>query len=192
MAPPRICRRRGPGSVDLCLAFLIVTGTLLGSWVVCLIRSWTAVWARWAATSRGEALGQGFLSSRWRAIKEAPWGEPMLRIHPPDGHQYIPWLTDVFMVVLWVLAVVAWCFWIARSMRHAHSSTSDRVNFRNEARRHSQIVRSPATSRRSRATSSGRAPANPMPGIKLDKALALADAIEDQELATKMQLRKRS
>jgi hypothetical protein len=28
------------------------------------------------------------------------------------------------------------------------------------------------------------------PGIKLDKALALADAIEDQELASKMQLRK--
>jgi hypothetical protein len=28
------------------------------------------------------------------------------------------------------------------------------------------------------------------PGINLDKALALADAIEDQELATKMQLRK--
>jgi hypothetical protein len=30
----------------------------------------------------------------------------------------------------------------------------------------------------------------PMPGIDLDKALALADAIEDQELAAKMQLRK--
>jgi hypothetical protein len=30
-----------------------------------------------------------------------------------------------------------------------------------------------------------------MPGINLDKALALADAIEDQELATKMPLRKR-
>jgi hypothetical protein len=29
-----------------------------------------------------------------------------------------------------------------------------------------------------------------MPGINLDKALALADAIEDQELASKMQLRK--
>jgi hypothetical protein len=29
-----------------------------------------------------------------------------------------------------------------------------------------------------------------MPGINLDKALALADAIEDQELATKMRLRK--
>lgn len=29
-----------------------------------------------------------------------------------------------------------------------------------------------------------------MPGINLDKALALADAIEDQELAIKMQLRK--
>ncbi|HEX5795793.1 MAG TPA: hypothetical protein VFY19_08120 [Geminicoccaceae bacterium] len=28
------------------------------------------------------------------------------------------------------------------------------------------------------------------PGINLDKALVLADAIEDQELATKMQLRK--
>jgi hypothetical protein len=28
------------------------------------------------------------------------------------------------------------------------------------------------------------------PGINLDKALALADAIEDQELATKMRLRK--
>jgi hypothetical protein len=28
------------------------------------------------------------------------------------------------------------------------------------------------------------------PGINLDKALALADAIEDQELAAKMQLRK--
>jgi hypothetical protein len=28
------------------------------------------------------------------------------------------------------------------------------------------------------------------PGINLDKALALADAIEDQELASKMQLRK--
>ena len=28
------------------------------------------------------------------------------------------------------------------------------------------------------------------PGVNLDKALALADAIEDQELATKMQLRK--
>lgn len=28
------------------------------------------------------------------------------------------------------------------------------------------------------------------PGVDLDKALALADAIEDQELATKMQLRK--
>lgn len=31
---------------------------------------------------------------------------------------------------------------------------------------------------------------DPMPGINLDKALALADAIEDQELAAKMQLRK--
>jgi hypothetical protein len=30
----------------------------------------------------------------------------------------------------------------------------------------------------------------PMPGISLDKALALSDAIEDQELAAKMQLRK--
>jgi hypothetical protein len=30
----------------------------------------------------------------------------------------------------------------------------------------------------------------PMPGINLDKALALADAVEDQELAAKMQLRK--
>jgi hypothetical protein len=30
----------------------------------------------------------------------------------------------------------------------------------------------------------------PLPGINLDKALALADAIEDQELAAKMQLRK--
>jgi hypothetical protein len=29
-----------------------------------------------------------------------------------------------------------------------------------------------------------------MPGINLDKALALADAIEDQEIAIKMQLRK--
>jgi plasmid stability protein len=29
-----------------------------------------------------------------------------------------------------------------------------------------------------------------MPGINLDKALALADAIEDQELMAKMQLRK--
>ena len=29
-----------------------------------------------------------------------------------------------------------------------------------------------------------------LPGINLDKALALADAIEDQELAAKMQLRK--
>jgi hypothetical protein len=28
------------------------------------------------------------------------------------------------------------------------------------------------------------------PGIDLDKALALADAIEDEELATRMQLRK--
>jgi hypothetical protein len=28
------------------------------------------------------------------------------------------------------------------------------------------------------------------PGVSLDKALALADAIEDQELAAKMQLRK--
>jgi hypothetical protein len=28
------------------------------------------------------------------------------------------------------------------------------------------------------------------PGINLDKALALADAIEDQELASKLQLRK--
>jgi hypothetical protein len=28
------------------------------------------------------------------------------------------------------------------------------------------------------------------PGVNLDKALALADAIEDQELASKMQLRK--
>jgi hypothetical protein len=31
---------------------------------------------------------------------------------------------------------------------------------------------------------------DPMPGINLDKALALSDAIEDQELAAKMQLRK--
>jgi hypothetical protein len=30
----------------------------------------------------------------------------------------------------------------------------------------------------------------PMPGINLDKALALSDAIEDQELAAKMHLRK--
>jgi hypothetical protein len=30
----------------------------------------------------------------------------------------------------------------------------------------------------------------PMPGINLDKALALSDAIEDQELAAKLQLRK--
>jgi hypothetical protein len=30
-----------------------------------------------------------------------------------------------------------------------------------------------------------------MPGINLEKALVLADAIEDQELATKMPLRKR-
>jgi hypothetical protein len=30
----------------------------------------------------------------------------------------------------------------------------------------------------------------PLPGINLEKALALADAIEDQELAAKMQLRK--
>jgi hypothetical protein len=30
----------------------------------------------------------------------------------------------------------------------------------------------------------------PMPGIDLDKALALSDAIEDQELAAKMLLRK--
>ena len=30
----------------------------------------------------------------------------------------------------------------------------------------------------------------PLPGIDLDKALALADAIEDQDLAAKMQLRK--
>jgi hypothetical protein len=29
-----------------------------------------------------------------------------------------------------------------------------------------------------------------LPGVNLDKALALADAIEDQELAAKMQLRK--
>jgi hypothetical protein len=29
-----------------------------------------------------------------------------------------------------------------------------------------------------------------LPGINLDKALALADAIEDQELAIKMQMRK--
>jgi hypothetical protein len=29
-----------------------------------------------------------------------------------------------------------------------------------------------------------------LPGINLDKALALADAIEDQELAAKLQLRK--
>jgi hypothetical protein len=29
-----------------------------------------------------------------------------------------------------------------------------------------------------------------LPGVNLDKALALADAIEDQELMTKMQLRK--
>jgi hypothetical protein len=30
----------------------------------------------------------------------------------------------------------------------------------------------------------------PLPGVNLDKALALADAIEDQDLAAKMQLRK--
>lgn len=30
----------------------------------------------------------------------------------------------------------------------------------------------------------------PLPGINLDKALALADAIEDQEIVAKMQLRK--
>ena len=29
-----------------------------------------------------------------------------------------------------------------------------------------------------------------MPGVNLDKALALSDAIEDQELAARMQLRK--
>jgi hypothetical protein len=29
-----------------------------------------------------------------------------------------------------------------------------------------------------------------LPGVNLDKALALADAIEDQELAAKMQMRK--
>jgi hypothetical protein len=29
-----------------------------------------------------------------------------------------------------------------------------------------------------------------LPGVNLDKALALADAIEDQELMAKMQLRK--
>jgi hypothetical protein len=29
-----------------------------------------------------------------------------------------------------------------------------------------------------------------LPGVNLDKALALADAIEDQELAVKLQLRK--
>ena len=29
-----------------------------------------------------------------------------------------------------------------------------------------------------------------LPGVDLDKALALADAIEDQELAAKMRLRK--
>jgi plasmid stability protein len=50
-------------------------------------------------------------------------------------------------------------------------------------------------------TASGTRPSKPykvkpaalggvLPGINLDKALALADAIEDQELAAKMQLRK--
>jgi hypothetical protein len=78
---------------------------------------------------------------------------------------------------------------IARALKDlAHRSNKSFKQVVNETLRAG--LSAPAARRNKRYKVKPAALGGVSPGINLDKALALADAIEDQELAAKMQLRK--
>jgi hypothetical protein len=78
---------------------------------------------------------------------------------------------------------------IARALKDlAHRSNKPFKQVVNETLRAG--LSAPAARKRKRYKVKPAALGGVLPGINLDKALALADAIEDQELAAKMRLRK--
>jgi hypothetical protein len=78
---------------------------------------------------------------------------------------------------------------IARALKYlAHSSNKPFKQVVNETLR--AVLSAPAARKSKRYKVRPAALGGLLPGIDLDKALALANAIEDQELAAKMRLRK--
>jgi hypothetical protein len=93
--------------------FATIIGVPLLSWIVCACKyAESYITPRYGKT-RDDALAQGFWSSRWEAFKHPLTSTP-LHIYPPNGIEYIPWLTDVALVGLTFLAIFVWIRWSAR------------------------------------------------------------------------------
>jgi len=87
------------------LAMFISAVAYSGSWI-----------STWDATTEDGPLASGFLASRWKAFSLLGQ-DTLLRMHPPEpgndplAPEYIPYLTDVLLVVGAIGAVGAWSSW---------------------------------------------------------------------------------
>jgi hypothetical protein len=90
-------------------ALLCTVGALLIAFIICFIRYTDSHVALWSAQTQDQALAHGFLASRLVALGYR--GSEMLRIHAPDGQEYLRGLTDLLLIVLITGAAAMWGWW---------------------------------------------------------------------------------
>jgi hypothetical protein len=95
------------------VSFAAIVGIPFMSWIVCALKyADSYITPKWGMTTK-DALAQSFWLSRIRAFTEPSSARP-LRIYPPHGIEYIPWLTDTSLALLTLSAVIVWTVWLAR------------------------------------------------------------------------------
>ncbi len=95
--------------------FCFIVATPVLSWVAFLLRYFDSQVSPWAATNVAESLGDGFFSSRFAVFMQQCTDEPCWRIHPPNGHQYVGWLSDPVILGTAIVALWIWALWYRRS-----------------------------------------------------------------------------
>ena len=101
------------------VCFASTTGLLFLGWVGCLVRYTDSRIVCWHASDTSTALGNGFLSDRWQAMitSSGAWsGPPRLRMHPPDGVEFFPFLSDFGPLALTIAALTFWGLWFRMAM----------------------------------------------------------------------------
>lgn len=93
------------------IIFTVIVGVPIATWFLFFIRYLDSRVAAWTVEDIAGALGGGFLSSRWAIFSQSCSGEPCWRIHPPNGHGYIAWLTDPLAFLLTLAALTLWALW---------------------------------------------------------------------------------
>jgi hypothetical protein len=97
------------------IGFMVLVGIPLISWFVCAIKYSESRITPWNGKTTADALANGFWESRWKALTTAPFGHPQFHVHPPNGFQYIPCLTDLVLIILAGWATFVWIRWIRLS-----------------------------------------------------------------------------